>query len=204
MSLGSHRALLAAAGGGVEEFGWEWIETVLVSSDNSSIIHDGGPWSDYAALKCVGSVRGSYGGATGTFYLGTSYGSYTNASQYNLIQLGHHASNNAHIAGYRDNGWGGTEPTFANTSASDSFTPFVLEFFNPNDTDSYKNYSLQTAVVKEGTSSADTKRYQLVMGAAEHTQALTRIRIESNSGWETNSRSDLYGLKIDTSKVTDN
>ena len=205
MPVGSAKCgLMAAAGVGDNVFGWEWIETVLVSSDNSSIVHDGGPWSDYAALKCVGSVRGSYSGNTGTFYLGTSYGSYTNASQYNFIQLGHHASNNAHVVAYRNNGWGGQEPTFAGTSTSDSFTPFVLEFFNPNDTDSYKNYSLQTAVVTEGSSTYDTKRYQLAMGAAEQPGVLTRIRIESNSGWETNSRSDLYGLKMDTSKVTDN
>jgi len=193
-----------AQSGAASVFGWEWIETVLVSSDNSSIVHDGGPWSDYAALKCVGSVRGSYSGNTGTFYLGTSYGSYTNASQYNLMQLGHHPSNNAHTSALRDNGWGGQEPVHSNTATADAFSPFVLEFFNPNDTDSYKNYSLQTAVVKEGTTSPDTKRYQLAMGAAEQTGVLTRIRIESNSGWETNSRSDLYGLKMDTSKVTDN
>ena len=195
-----------ASSGGKEVFGWEWIETVLVSSDNSSIIHDGGPWSDYAALKCVGSVRGSYSANTGTFYLGTSHSdpvAYQNASQYNLMQLGHHASNNAHVSALRNNGWGGQEPVFCSDSTSDSFSPFVLEFFNPNDTDSYKNYSLQIAVVKEGSSTYDTKRYQLAMGAAEHTQVLTRIRIESNTGWEPNSRSDLYGLKIDTSKVTD-
>jgi hypothetical protein len=204
MPVGSAKfGLFAAAGSDTEVFGWEWIETVLVASSNSSIVHDGGPWSDYAALKCVGSVRGSYSGNTGTFYLGTSYGSYTNASQYNLMQLGHHASNNAHTSALRNTGWGGQEPVFCSGSTADAFSPFVLEFFNPNDTDSYKNYSLQTAIVTEGSSTYDTKRYQLAMGAAEQTGVLTRIRIESNTGWEPNSRSDLYGLKMDTSKVTD-
>ena len=205
MPVGSAKfGLMAAAGGGDDLFGWEWIETVLVSSDNSSIVHDGGPWSDYLALKCVGSVRGSLASNGGTFYLGISSGSYTNASKYNLMQLGHHASNNAHMSALRANGWGGQEPVFCNTSTADAFSPFVLEFFNPNDTDSHKNYSIQTGMVTEGSMTYDTKRYQLAMGSAEQLGVMTRIRIESNSGWETDSRSDLYGLKIDTSKVTDN
>ena len=205
MPVGSAKfGLMAAAGSGGALFGWEWIETVLVTSDNSSIVHDGGPWSDYAALKCVGSVRASYSGNTATFYLGISSGSYTNASKYNLMQLGHHPSNNAHTSALRANGWGGQEPVSSDGATADAFSPFVIDFFNPNDTDSHKNYGIQTAVVTEGSNTYDTKRYQLAMGSAEQLGVMTRIRLESNNGWETDSRSDLYGLKMDTSKVTDN
>jgi hypothetical protein len=205
MPVGSAKFGLFAAAGGGEVFGWEWISKVEVASDNSAILFDDGPWPDYQALRVVASIRGSYASESATVYFKMGHGASPTYENHNLIEWGNHASNSTHQASYLNSTWGAFGIAWGDSAdQTDFFSPLVMEVFNPNDTVYWKNYAIFTGYTANKSATANSHRHQHEWGVAEFTEAIGSLYFASNAGFETGCRADLYGLKMDSSKVTDN
>ena len=194
MSLGSHRALLAAAGvGGFDDEGsWHAINSILLTSNTASVTMTSAgsekPWSDYQDLVLIMVGRGTNNGtptvettfnngASGGYQWGTLHGNGTSVTAVQERDVDHFLA--GHIIGADHN--------------SDYFSTCVSQMFDINNTSYFKMIITQDGFESYESSGDNSVDYKVVNW--DNTAAITEFTMNPAGNFVAGSRFDLYGIK---------
>jgi hypothetical protein len=194
MSLGSHRALLAAAGvGGFDDEGsWHAINSTLLASNTASVsLTSAGsekPWSDYQDLVLIMVARGTNNGTPGvttTFNSGASGG-------YQWEEL-HGNGTSVSAAGTRDASYFRVGHLIGADHNADYFCTSVTQFVNISAAGPFKMAVTQEGFMSEESSGDNSVMYRCVNW--DNTAAITEFTMNPDGNFLAGSRFDLYGIK---------
>jgi len=194
MSLGSHRALLAAAGvGGFDDEGsWHAINSTLLASNTASVsLTSAGsekPWSDYQDLVLIMVARGTNNGTPGvttTFNDGASGG-------YQWEEL-HGNGTSVSAEGTRDAEYFRVGHIIGADHNADYFSTCVTQMFDINNTSYFQMVMTQDGYMSEESSGDNSIRYRVVNW--DNAAAITEFTMNPDGNFLAGSRFDLYGIK---------
>ena len=194
MSLGSHRALLAAAGvGGFDDEGsWHAINSILLASNTASVSMTSAgsekPWSDYQDLVLIMVGRGTNNGtptvettfnsgASGGYQWETLHGNGTSVSAVGERDVDHWLA--GHIIGADHN--------------ADYFSTNISYMYDINNTSYFQMVMTQDGYMSEESSGDNSVDYKVVNW--DNAAAITEFTMNPAGNFVTGSRFDLYGIK---------
>ena len=194
MSLGSHRALLAAAGvGGFDDEGaWHAINSYVCTSNTASVSMTSAgsekPWSDYQDLVLIMVGRGTNNGtptvettfnngASGGYQWNTLHGNGTSVSAVGERDVDHFLV--GHIIGADHN--------------SDYFSTCVSQMFDINSTGNFQVIITQDGFMSEESSGDNSVEYRFQTW--DNSATVTEFTMNPAGNFVTGSRFDLYGIK---------